>query len=443
MLLQRYSCRSIIQYFVELYEEMSLENLWQQCPKTLVSQVLDSSIETEVAVVGAGFTGLSTALHLAEQGVKVAVIEAQDVGYGASGRNVGLTNAGLWIMPSQTEQLLGTKQGQQLNQLLIDAPKYVHQLIKQHQLDCDLLTNGTLHLAHSKSALSYLKDRQTQLQQYGAEIDYLDEQQTFAKTQAKGYHGALMDLNAGTVQPLKYCLELARLAVEHGVTIYQHSAITQIEKQSEHFVLKSNNGQVKASKIVLATNAYEQYLNNNSKLFTPLYYCQLASEPLTDTQRQHCLPDNNGCWDSGAVMRSFRTNSEGRLIVGTVGNIHTSSASAFKQWTQHVVNKTFPQLGSLRYDYAWAGCIAKSHNNIPQVIELDKNIVQIVGYSGRGIAGGTVVGREIARYLNGEISQQQIALPVNKAKNISFNQVRAAVYEVGCQLSHLSDHLIR
>ncbi len=422
---------------------MSLENLWQQCQKTLSFEQLDSSIETDVAIVGAGFTGLSTALHLAKLGVNVTVIEAQDVGYGASGRNVGLTNAGLWIMPEQTEQLLGREEGRNLNQLLIDAPKYVHQLINEQQLDCDLLTNGTLHLAHSQSALVYLKDRQAQLSQYGAQIEFLDQQQTFAKSQAEGYHGALMDVNAGTLHPLKYCLELARLATEQGVKIYQQSAITKIEKSGEKFVLSSSKGQVTASKVVLATNAYEQHLNNNSKLYTPLYFCQLASESLSSEQRQHCLPDNNGCWDSGAVMRSFRTDSAGRLVVGTVGNIHTQGATAFKQWSEHVVKKTFPKIGKLTYSYGWAGCIAKSHNNIPQVLELEKNILQVVGYSGRGIAGGTVVGRELANYLNGSISQAQLALPINKAKNISFNQVRAAVYEIGCQLSHISDHLIR
>ena len=422
---------------------MSLENLWQQCQKTLSCEQLEGAIDTDVAIVGAGFTGLSTALHLAKLGISVTVIEAQEVGYGASGRNVGLTNAGLWIMPSETERLLGSQQGRALNQLLIDAPKYVHQLITEQQLDCDLMANGTLHLAHSKSALSYLKDRQAQLKEYGAKIEYLDQQQTFAKSQAEGYHGALMDLNAGTVQPLKYCLELARLAQQQGVKIYQQSAVTHIEKSGERFVLNSAKGQVTANKVVLATNAYEQYLNNNEKLFTPLYFCQLASEPLTKDQREHCLPDNNGCWDSGAVMRSFRTDSAGRLVVGTVGNIHTNGAKAFKQWSEHVVKNTFPKIGKLEYSYGWSGCIAKSHNNIPQVLELEKNIVQVVGYSGRGIAGGTVVGRELANYLNGDINQQQLALPVNQAKNISFNQVRAAVYEIGCQLSHISDHLIR
>lgn len=422
---------------------MALENLWHRCQKNINSPVLTQDIDTEVAVVGAGFSGISTALHLAKRGIKVVVLEAHEIGYGASGRNVGLTNAGLWIMPEETQKLLGEEKGHQLNQLLIDAPKYVHQLIREHQLDCDLMANGTLHLAHSKSAIKYLKDRQAQLTSYGAQIEFLDEQQTFVKSQALGYHGSLMDINAGTVQPLKYCLELARLAIAKGVTIHAQSPVTSIQKKNDGFNLATPTGNVKAKKIVLATNAYEEHLNNNNKLYTPLYFCQLASDPLTDEQQQRCLPEHNGCWDSGAVMRSFRTDAQGRLIVGTVGNIHNSDASGFKKWTEHVVKNTFPELGKLEYRYGWSGRIAKSHNNIPQILELDENIIQVMGYSGRGIAGGTVVGRELAKYISGDITQQALALPVNQAKNISFNQVRAAIYEVGCQLSHISDHLIR
>ncbi|MFT5707066.1 MAG: glycine/D-amino acid oxidase-like deaminating enzyme [Oceanospirillaceae bacterium] len=420
-----------------------MNNLWHQCQAKHTEQTLSQDLEVDVAIVGAGYSGLSTALHLAEQGVKVAVLEAQHVGYGASGRNVGLTNPGLWIMPQQTEKLLGKTQGQAVNQLLIDAPNYVKQLITKHQLDCDFLDNGTLHLAHSKSAIKYLKERRQQLLSYGAKIDLLDSEQTFSKTQATGYHGALLDNRAGTLQPLKYCYALAHLAQLAGVQIFSESPVLRIEKESERFALHTAKGKIKAEKIVLATNAYETNLKQNDALYTPLYYCQLASEPLTAQQREHCLPDNNGCWDSGAVMRSFRTDSSGRLIVGTVGNIHTQSASGFKRWSKHVVANTFKNLDELEYSFAWSGRIAKSHNNIPQVLELEPNIVQIMGYSGRGIAGATVIGRELANYLNNKIDRQALALPVNQAKNISFNQVRAAVYEVGSQLSHLSDHLIR
>lgn len=419
-----------------------LNNLWQECQSPLPKVRLEKSTTTDVVVVGAGFSGLSTAYHLALQGKSVVVLEAQEIGYGASGRNVGLANAGLWIMPSETQKILGKKQGQALNQLLIDAPLYVRELITKHALDCDFSDNGTLHLAHSKGAIKYLQERKKQLSAYGAKIEFLDSQSTFSKTCAQGYHGALLDIQAGTVQPLKYCHALAKLAVDNGVQIFTQSAVINIDKQANNFVLNTANGQVIANKVVLATNAYEEKLNNNKPLYTPLYYSQLASEPLSLEQQKNCLPDNNGCWDSGAVMRSFRTDRDHRLIIGTIGNIHTKDASGFKRWAKHVAQRTFTSVGELNYPYAWSGRIAKSHNNIPQVLEVDKGVVQIMGYSGRGIAGATVIGRELAAYLS-DTSVQPLALPVNKAKNISFNRVRTAVYEIGSQLSHLSDHIVR
>lgn len=424
-----------------------MRNLWQQTKNQQLSGIgkepLTNAIEVDVAIVGGGFSGLSTAYHLAAKGLKVAVLEAKGIGEGASGRNVGLTNAGLWIMPQQTEHLLGAKQGQKLNQLLIDAPLYVEQLIDKHHIDCDFKRNGTLHLAHSKSAVKQLLERQRQLCGYGAKIDFLDRQDVYAKTKAAGYHGALIDHRAGKLHPLKYCQGLALIAQQSGAQIYTNSAVLDIEKANNRLLLRTVGGTVKADKVVLATNAYEDHISFSKGLYTPLSYCQIATQPLTLEQREHCLPDDNGCWDSGMVMRSFRKDRDDRLILGTVGNIHTQAASGFKYWAGHVLAKTFPHLGELEYQYAWSGKIAKSHNNIPQLTEIDNNIIQIMGYSGRGIAGATVAGKEISDYLTHQQSKVDLTLPLNQAKPISFNQLRAAVYELGSQISHFSDHLIR
>lgn len=425
-------------------------NLWHLAKPLDGLEPLREDIKADVAVVGGGYTGLSTALHLAQQGKDVVLLEAHDIGYGASGRNVGLTNAGLWVMPQQVEQVLGVERGRRLNQFLIDAPKYVDQLITEYDIDCDYLRNGTLHLAHNKTALKYLDERRRQLLEYDADLKLLDADATFELTQAENYYGGLKDFNAGTLQPLKYCIGLAKLALENGVRIYKQSAVLDLERINGNIRLKTDLGNVTAGKIVLATNGYEQGLSYNNGLYTPVYYCQLASERLSANQRKHCLPANNGCWDSGMVMRSFRTDVEGRLIVGTLGNVYTGTdqinarkVDGFKKWSAHVVKKTFPNVGELRYEFAWAGRIAKSANNLPQLLEVTDGVYQIMGFSGRGIAPATVSGKMLADYLCGKINRKELPLPFNEAKNISYNRLRAVVYEMGCELSHLSDFIVR
>lgn len=418
-------------------------NLWHLTNSIAELTFLNENTTADVLVIGGGYTGLSTALHLAEQGKDVVLLEARDIGYGASGRNVGLTNAGLWILPKEAEKRLGVERGKRLNQFLIDAPKYVDQLIAEYKIDCDYSRNGTLHLAHNRAAMGYLKERREQMLEYGADVSLLGRDEAFELTQAARYHGALRDAGAGVLHPLKYCQGLAKIALAKGVRIYKQSALLDIEQLPDGVSAKTEFGSVVAQKMILATNAYEQNLNHNKQFYTPLYYCQLASEPLSAEQRAHCLPHNNGCWDSGAVMRSFRTDADGRLIVGTVGNIYTKTASGFKRWSAHVVGKTFPHIGKLNYQFSWAGRIAKSHNDIPHILQIEPNIYQIMGYSGRGIAPATVTGKMMADYLCENISVDELPLPMNEANSISFNKLRAAIYEAGCQLSHLSDFIIR
>lgn len=405
--------------------------------------MLTTDKRVDVLVVGGGYTGLSTALHLAKQGVDVLLLEAFEIGYGASGRNVGLTNAGLWIMPAQTKRELGNERGDILNQFLIDAPKYVSQLITENKLNCDFKNNGTLHLAHNEKSIEYLQNRQSQLEKYGADINYLDSDEVYGLTKAENYYGALKDSNAGTLHPLKYCQGLAKIALKHGAKIYSNSAIISIEKCGAGLKVESKNATIIANKVILATNAYEQKILQNSCYYTPLYYCQLASEPLSDAQHKHCLPKDNGCWDSRMVMRSFRKDIDRRLIVGTVGNIHHKDAKYFKHWTKHIVAKSFPHIGDLKYQFAWSGRIAKSKNNIPQILEIDNNIYQILGYSGRGIAAATVTGRAMATLLTGGMRNDEMPIPLNEAKKVSFSRLQGAIYELGSQLSHISDHLIR
>ncbi|MGA8261595.1 MAG: FAD-dependent oxidoreductase, partial [Arenicellales bacterium] len=183
-------------------------------------ELLSGPLEVDVVVVGAGFTGLAAALRLAENGASVAVLEAQSIGYGASGRNAGLVNAGLWLSPDEIVKRLGNEYGERLMSALGDAPTRVFELIETHGMRCEPRRTGTLHCAHSPSGFEELRQRAGEWTSRGAPVELLDRQAAARKIGTDHFHGALLDHRAGTVQPLGYARGLAAAAARAGARIF-------------------------------------------------------------------------------------------------------------------------------------------------------------------------------------------------------------------------------
>ena len=178
------------------------------------SNILKGEDRVDVAVIGGGFTGTSAALRFAEAGSNVALLEAEYSGFGGSGRNVGLTNAGLWINPEDVERSIGKRYGERLNDFLSAAPDMVYDLIDEHNIECDAVRNGTLHLAHSEAGLKAIEERAWQINARGGSVMLLDKAQTYKLTVAENYLGAIHDMRAGTIQPLEYCHGLMKAATK-------------------------------------------------------------------------------------------------------------------------------------------------------------------------------------------------------------------------------------
>ncbi|MCV3211585.1 FAD-binding oxidoreductase [Mesorhizobium sp. YC-39] len=191
--------------------------LWERsAPDAPQTSILRYAHKRDVAVVGGGYTGLSTALHLAQAGVKVSVLEAMEIGFGASGRNAGLVNAGLWMKPEDVKSSLGARFGEKVLQLLSDGPAEVWSLIDKHAIDCQPVRNGTLHCAVGETGLDELRERERQWQERGAPVNLLNVQETATRIGTGAYSGSLLDLRAGTIRPLGYARGLARAAISAG-----------------------------------------------------------------------------------------------------------------------------------------------------------------------------------------------------------------------------------
>src|SRR5690606_7013225 len=200
--------------------------LWEKtAPPAPATAALAGERKAEVAVVGGGYTGLSAALHLADAGVGVVLLEAAEIGFGGAGRNVGLVNAGMWVKPDILVATLGPAKGEPLLELLGDGPRRVFELIEKHGIACEATRNGTLHCAVGKAGLKELEEREAQWQRRGAPVELLSAAEAAAKIGTAAYAGALLDHRAGTVQPLAYARGLARAALAAGATIHTGSPV--------------------------------------------------------------------------------------------------------------------------------------------------------------------------------------------------------------------------
>lgn len=410
-------------------------NLWG---KTAVNAPDAASFQGErsvdLAIIGGGYTGLSAALAAAEQGAEVTLLEAETVGHGGSGRNVGLVNAGLWLPPEAVNARLGSAAGERLNAALAAAPDMVFGLIERHAMECAPVRAGTLHLAHARKGLKDLENRAAQLAARGAPVRLLDAAETARRTGSDRFHGALHDPRAGTIQPLGYARGLARAARDAGARLHEQSPVVAVQQVGGQWILRTSGGKLRARYLIVATNAYHQPIDQTPVPKVPIVqYFQIATEPLGDNLAGDILMNGEGCWDTGLIMTSLRRDRAGRLILGGMGG----GGRIHEDWARRKLAQLYPRLRGAGIAHAWSGRIAMTGDHLPRVHRFGINAFAIYGYSGRGIGPGTVFGRAVAQAL---IEQNETALPVPviEGHREAFVRLKTVAYEAGAKLAHLA-----
>jgi glycine/D-amino acid oxidase-like deaminating enzyme len=415
--------------------------LWERtAPPPPPTRALDGDAAVDVAVVGAGFTGLAAALHLAESGARVAVLEAAEIGFGGSGRNVGLVNAGLWVMPSALPAALGATYGARLRDLLGHAPDAVFDLIERHGIACEAVRRGTLHCAAGTGGLADLQERARQWQALGAPVRLLDADETARKTGTAAYAGALLDERAGTVQPLAYARGLAQAAMAAGASLHTSSPVVAADADGSAWRLRTPGGALQAGSVIVATNAYtDRVWPELRRELVHLPYFNMATGPLGDAVRPCILPERQGAWDTKEVLSSFRLDESGRLVFGSVGALRGWGLAIHAGWGRRALAKLFPQLTNVAFETEWYGKIGMTVDSMPRIHRLGRNVFSVSGYNGRGIAPGTVFGRCLARLVLGQTGEDDLPLPVTEARAAPLRAVKEAYYEHGARAVHLVD----
>jgi L-pipecolate oxidase len=413
--------------------------LWElTAPPPPPTAVLSESRKADVVVIGGGYTGVSAALHLAEAGANVALLEAVQLGFGGAGRNVGLVNAGMWVMPDTLVETLGTDYGERLLKLLGDAPSLVFELIDKHGIACEVERSGTLHCAAGTKGLRELEQRAAQWQNRGAPVHLLDAAETAAKLGTSAYAGSLLDLRAGTIQPLAYIRGLAAAALAAGAKIFTGSPALAAKPVAGQWEVRTAGGAVRADWIVVATDAYSTAPWSNIRAEQiHLPYFNFATEPLSSDLQSSILPERQGAWDTKEVLSSFRFDRAGRLVVGSVGALRGTGTAVHRAWAKRTLKALFPQIGDVRFQAEWYGLIGLTADHLPRFHKLGHNVLAVSAYNGRGIAPGTVFGRCLAECILGRLREQDFPLPPTAPTRPGLRAAKEAFYEAGAQLVHL------
>ncbi|ESQ86356.1 hypothetical protein AEAC466_03920 [Asticcacaulis sp. AC466] len=424
-----------------MQNDTKTHGLWETtAPAAPATKGLTGDVRTQVCIVGGGYTGNSAALHLAKKGIESVVLEAREIGFGGAGRNVGLVNAGMWVMPDELPNVLGEVHGARLLKLLGDAPAAVFEIVEAYRIDCQLQKHGTLHCAVGQAGLDELRQRETQWQARGAPVRLLSAEETARRVGSHAYTGSLLDLRAGTIQPLAYVRGLAGAALKEGAAIYTGSPALEVVADGARWRVRTPGGSVTADWVIMATDAYTQgpwEIIRREQVHLP--YFNLATEPLPDPIRATLLPGNEGVWDTKEVLSSFRMDNRGRLIFGSVGALRGAGEVIHRSWALRALHKIFPQIGKVRFEAEWYGQIGMTDDNLPRFHAFAPNVIGISGYNGRGIAPGTVMGRTLAERIAGDLSDDDLPLPITTPADAKMRAIKEVFYEVGAQAAHLTD----
>ncbi len=405
-------------------------SLWDaSAQETDYAAPMPGDLSVDVAIVGGGFTGLSTALHCAEKGLSAHVIEAEQIGFGGSGRNVGLVNAALWMPPRKVQEALGPTYGPRFIEKFGNGPEMVFSLIEKHQIRCEVTRTGTIHAAHGPSGFADLQDRHKEWQRLGEPVDLLNRDEISEMIGSKHFHGGLVDRRCGTVNPMGYCRGLARAALAVGAKISTGVRATRLHREGGLWKVETDNGTLTAKAVVLGTNAYTDELwPDLNRTFTKIHFFQLATKPL-GAEASHILPGRQGLWDTGKIMFDIRRDAFDRLLIGSMGKVvGTKDRGLSHRWAKKQIARIFPDLGPVEFDEAWHGQIAMTPDHLPRIHELEANLFTPIGYNGRGITTGTIFGEAMAGLLTG-MDPAELPLPMTDLATVPSAPIMSRLYQ--------------
>ena len=364
--------------------------------------ILQESLQADVCVIGAGYTGVSAALHLAERGYRVIVLEAARVGWGASGRNGGEMFTGQRKPQDELEKMYGMDQARQLWTLGLEAVALVCERIVRHRIACDLHAGNLVVAAKPSHMRDLIRNRDNLAQNYDyAHIELLEREQTAALIGSQRYHGGALDQGSYHLHPLNLCLGLADAAEAAGARFFEQSAVRGYTRKQPALV-RTDQGEVRADYVVLACNGYLGNLEPRiAGHALPINNFIVATEPLGERGARAILARDIAVSDTKFVVNYWHLSSDQRLLFGGGENYSPRFPRDIRAFVRPYLEKVYPQLTGIRLDYGWGGTLAVTLKRLPHFGRLAPNVFFAQGYSGQGVALANLAGRLIAEALAG------------------------------------------
>lgn len=376
---------------------------------------LDGAVEADVAVIGAGFTGLSAALELRLRGYSVAVLDQGPIAWGASGRNGGQICTGFAPGLAKLEQALGREAAKAAFLIAEEAKTLIRERIARYAIDCDIKA-GQLICAAKPGDVAWLKRQQEDLARYGyRQMLYLTKTDLAQRLAVTAYHGALKDEGAGHFHPLNYALGLARAVTGEGGLVFEHSKVVELRGGARPLV-RTERGDVRSRMVVLACNAHIDGLERRlASRVMPVASYVVATEPLGEARARGLIRDDDAVSDSNFVVDYFRLTGDRRLLFGgrcSYSGIHPKNLAANMRPR---LLRLFPQLADVRIDYAWGGHIGITYNRLPDAGRIGTNVYYAQGYSGQGVALSGMFGKLMAEAIAGEAERFDLFTKIRHA----------------------------
>ena len=386
-------------------------------------------LDVDVLVIGAGFTGLSAALHLRERGRSVAVVDAAEPGWGASGRNGGQVIPGLKDDPDTLEAIHGPDLGRRVVATAGATAETLFSLVRRYNIHCHARQDGWVQPAHSDEALATIRDRADQWERRGVAAELLDAGEVTERLGcAPGlYRGGWLDPRGGCVQPLALARGMASAVAEHGGAVHGGTRVSALRRSGDRWIATAGPATATASRVILATNGYTDDLwPGLGQSLVTVFSQQVATQPLPEHIRQTVLPQGQVASDTRRLMRYYRLDPEGRLLMGGRGVFEDAPALASATPLREELRRVFPQTADVPLETTWAGRVAMTMDHLPHLHVLDDGVFAGLGFNGRGVGMGVTMGRLLADLADGA-APEAMDFPVSRPRRVPLHGLRRPV----------------